>query len=397
MSSGREFSYDGIADAYAARVEDAPFNALYERPAMLDLLPPLDGLRVLDAGCGSGIYAGLLMDRGALVTGIDESAAMVEHARRRLAGRDVELRVADLRAPLPFADGSFDGIVSALVLHYLRDWAPTLAEFRRVLRPGGWLAFSTHHPAAEARYFDVERYLEVEPLEDTWDRVGTVRFYRRPVSRIVNDLADAGFAMERMVEPLPTEAFRQERPDAYRRMLRQPNFLMIRARPRPRWTMRTMRTLLLAAVLAGCGGAQPADDGAKTAGPSAAGSAARVDSACLPYTPETVTITGRLERRTYYGPPGFGEAPAVDDPRPGFYVVPDAPVCTRPGRDVNNDARRGIALVQMVLDSAGYAGARPYLETRVRATGSLSAWITGYHHAELLLAVDSIVPADGPR
>lgn len=233
MSTDAEFSYDAIAEAYAARVEDAPYNAHYERPAMLALLPPLDGLRVLDAGCGSGIYAGLLADRGAQVTGIDESRAMLEHARRRLAGRDVELRAADLRAPLPFADRSFDGIVSALVLHYLRDWAPTLAELRRVLRPDGWLAFSTHHPLAEAALFKPARYLEVELLEDEWDRVGTVRFYRRPLSRIVNDLAEAGFAIERMVEPVPTETFRQLKPEVYEQQLRTPNFLLIRARPWP--------------------------------------------------------------------------------------------------------------------------------------------------------------------
>lgn len=233
MSMDPGFSYDAIADTYAAKVTDAPYNAHYERPAMLDLLPPVDGLHVLDAGCGSGIYAELLADRGARVTGIDGSAAMLEHARRRLAAREVDLRVADLRAPLPFADGGFDGIVSALVLHYLRDWAPALAEFRRVLRPGGWLAFSTHHPAAEALLFKPARYLDVELLEDEWDGVGTVRFYRRPVHRIVNDLAEAGFAIERMVEPLPTETFRQRKPEAYEAMLRQPQFLLIRARP---WT-----------------------------------------------------------------------------------------------------------------------------------------------------------------
>lgn len=230
MSTDHEFSYDGIADAYAARVIDAPYNAHYERPAMLGLLPPVQGLHLLDAGCGSGIYAELLADRGAHVTGIDGSAGMLEHARRRLAGRGVELRVADLRAPLPFAGASFDGIVSALVLHYLRDWAPALAEFRRVLRPGGWLAFSTHHPLAEAAFFKPARYLDVELLVDEWDGVGTVRFYRRPVSRIVNDLADAGFVLERMVEPLPTEAFRALKPEAYEQMLRQPQFLLIRAR-----------------------------------------------------------------------------------------------------------------------------------------------------------------------
>lgn len=156
---------------------------------------------------------------------------------------------------------------------------------------------------------------------------------------------------------------------------------------------------VLALLLAACGGAD-AGDAASTDSAAAAASPApglRADSACLAYEPETVTITGRLERRTYHGPPGFGETPGKDEPRPGFYVVLDEPVCTRAGRDANDDARRDIGLVQMVLDSAGYARARPYLDARVRATGSLSAWTTGYHHAELLLAVDSVVPADGPR
>lgn len=231
MSTDREFSYDEIADRYAAGVDTAPYNALYERPAMLRMLPPLDGLHVLDAGCGSGLYCELLLDRGARVTGVDESAGMLAHARRRLAGRDVELHHADLREPLPFADGSFDGIVSALVMHYLRDWSATLAEFRRVLRPDGWLLFSTGHPAAEAERYKPARYGEVEARDDMIDWAGRVRFYRRPMSRIVNDLVEAGFAIERMEEAEPTDAFRDAKPEAYARILARPEFLFIRARP----------------------------------------------------------------------------------------------------------------------------------------------------------------------
>lgn len=230
MSSDREFSYDEIADRYAAGVDTAPYNALYERPAMLGMLPPVDGLRVLDAGCGSGPYCELLLDRGAHVTGVDESAGMLAHARRCLAGRNVDLHRADLRGPLPFADGSFDGIVSALVLHYLRDWSTTLAEFRRVLRPDGWLLFSTGHPAADVARYRPARYLEVEAQEDVIKWAGRVRFYRRPMSRIVNDLVEAGFVIERIEEAEPTDAFRDAKPEAYARILGQPEFLFIRAR-----------------------------------------------------------------------------------------------------------------------------------------------------------------------
>lgn len=230
------FSYDEIADAYAAAVDAAPYNAFYERPAMLALLPEIRGARVLDAGCGSGWYTEQLLERGAHVTAIDGSAAMVRHARERLAPwaqrGHVLLGVGDLARPLDFAsDGSFDGIFSALVLHYLRDWEPTLAEFRRVLAPGGWLQFSTHYPLPEATRLGTRRYQEVEPVEDDWGRVGTVRFYRRPLSAIVNALVDAGFRVERLVEPIPTEQFRAAKPESYERLLRQPEFLLFRVRP----------------------------------------------------------------------------------------------------------------------------------------------------------------------
>ena len=232
------FSNDDIADAYAAGVDSAPYNALYERPAMLDLLPPVAGRRVLDAGCASGWYAATLAGRGALVTAIDATAAMIVHARERIApswlnGEDarVELRVADLEQPLSFAaDAAFDGIVSSLVLHYLREWGPTLAEFRRILKPDGWLALSIHHPMADTIRLDPPRYLDTELVEDYWKWVGTICYYRRPLSAVFNALASARFAVEQVVEPLPTEDFRRQKPAAYEQLLKRPEFLLLRAR-----------------------------------------------------------------------------------------------------------------------------------------------------------------------
>jgi SAM-dependent methyltransferase len=189
------------------------------------------GARVLDAGCGAGWYSEQLIARGARVTSIDESAEMVRHTRTRL-GEGADVRVADLTQPLSFAEeASFDGIVSALVLHYLRDWSMALAEFRRILKPDGWLLFSTHHPAADAARIDPARYLDVEPREDVWKWAGTIRFFRRPLCQVVNPLADAGFAIQRLVEPEPGEAFRRAKPAAWERLMRQPEFLLVLARP----------------------------------------------------------------------------------------------------------------------------------------------------------------------
>ena len=139
--------YDSFAEAYSAENEASLLNAYYERPAMLALAGDVAGRRILDAGCGSGPLFAALRDRGAIVTGFDNSAGMVELARRRL-GDGADLQVADLGGPLPFQDGEFDDVIASLVLHYLEDWGPALAELRRVLKPGGRLLVSVEHPFA---------------------------------------------------------------------------------------------------------------------------------------------------------------------------------------------------------------------------------------------------------
>jgi ubiquinone/menaquinone biosynthesis C-methylase UbiE len=95
--------YDSFAEAYSAANEASLINAYYERPALLDLAGNVAGHRILDAGCGSGPLFAALRERGAVVTGLDKSAALLELARQRL-GADADLRAADLGEPLPFPD-----------------------------------------------------------------------------------------------------------------------------------------------------------------------------------------------------------------------------------------------------------------------------------------------------
>lgn len=236
MSTDNGFSYDAIADTYASKVDAAPYNALYERPAMMALLPPIEGARIFDAGCGSGWYAQQLLDRGAIVDGVDASASMVEYARRRLLkGASAEIRnrmrlqVADLAESLPFDNEMFDGVMSPLVLHYMRDWRPALREMRRILKPSGWLLFSTHHPAADAALFATTNYQATEHVVDHWDWLGDVEFYRRSLAEIVMSVIESGFTIERLVEPAPSEEFRAAKPRGYDELMRQPAFLIIRA------------------------------------------------------------------------------------------------------------------------------------------------------------------------
>lgn len=222
-------SYDAIAGKYAQSVDTRPWNAYYERPAVLSLLPPLAGAKVLDAGCGSGWYAERLLERGALVTAFDFNREFVAITQARVGDRAKVLQ-GDLTRPLDFAaDGEFDVVVCSLVLHYLQDWLPALREFQRVLKPDGVLVFSTHHPFNDWKLFNRDDYFAVELLEDEWD-IGKVRFYRRPLTVISHDLDAAGFWIERLLEPQPTEDFRRVNPEGYECLSKNPWFLVIRAR-----------------------------------------------------------------------------------------------------------------------------------------------------------------------
>src|SRR5215469_8892506 len=199
--------YDSFAEAYSAENEASLLNAYYERPAMLALAGDVAGRRILDAGCGSGPLFEALRDRGAIVTGIDKSAGMLELARRRL-GADADLQVAELGRPLPFPDDTFDDVTASLVLHYLEDWGPALAELRRVLKPSGRLIVSVNHPFAENLW---HRQARLEPdyfatynyvVEWTADgQTALLRFWSRPLHAMTDAFTAAGLRISVISEP----------------------------------------------------------------------------------------------------------------------------------------------------------------------------------------------------
>jgi ArsR family transcriptional regulator len=110
---------------------------------------------VADLGCGTGQLAEQLAARVGRVIAIDDSTAMLDAARQRLAALDnVELHAASLEH-LPLVDGSVDLAFIVLVLHHLAEPAPAVREAGRVLRPGGRLVIVDMLPHEHAEYRDL--------------------------------------------------------------------------------------------------------------------------------------------------------------------------------------------------------------------------------------------------
>jgi len=122
--------YDDTADFYDRRYEEIQ-RAKYS--IVMKNLP--DGSkRILDLGCGTGMFLKELSTRAKFVVGVDASLEMLKVAKSR--AEEVALVQADADA-LPFADGSFDAVVSVTLLQNMPDPAVTVRELVRVLRPSG--------------------------------------------------------------------------------------------------------------------------------------------------------------------------------------------------------------------------------------------------------------------
>jgi ubiquinone/menaquinone biosynthesis C-methylase UbiE len=137
--------------------------------------------RVLELGCGTGNDAARLAREGFEVVASDFSTEALDEGRRKY-GDQVEFCLADVSRPLPFADASFDAVMSNVALHMFSDSVTraAFAEVRRVLRLGGLFLFHVNaldDRQLRAQWREVERELESNYV---LEKVGqTVRFFPR--------------------------------------------------------------------------------------------------------------------------------------------------------------------------------------------------------------------------
>jgi ubiquinone/menaquinone biosynthesis C-methylase UbiE len=198
-------------------------------------LVPEPGARTLEIGCGEGRVARDLRGRGHSLVAIDAAPTLVASAAEADPGGDY--RVADA-GDLPFADGSFDLVVSYNSLMDVDDMPRAVSEAGRVLQPGGRFCVCVTHPVNDAGRFEsiepgapfLMRVYRGRRRYDEWfERRGVkIRFvsWCYPLEDYARALEDAGLLIEAFREPAADRS--SVAPHGERR-LRIPNFLMIRA------------------------------------------------------------------------------------------------------------------------------------------------------------------------
>jgi len=235
-------AYNQYGQAYheARKTTGLFYNECLEVPATLSLLPSnISGLSVLDAGCGSGLFATRLAQQGAQVVGVDLSEMMIQLARRESpAELGIRYQVGDLCAT-GLEAGTFDWVVSNYVLENVVELPKAFAEFARVLKTQGFVLLSVSHPIRATAKREVCDGRESWVLDDYF--LGGTRIsdlgHGLKVPKIKHTISDylsaafsQGFQLEQLLEPRPIARGFEVDPVLYDTANRLPQLLVLTLR-----------------------------------------------------------------------------------------------------------------------------------------------------------------------
>lgn len=226
--------YDAIADFYVTgfhSIDDSVSRAL------LDLLGPVCGLRVLDAACGHGLITRELARRGADVTGVDLSENLLKRAQYSERSEPLAIRyiLGDISAADTLEKTEFDAVTCNFGLSDIDDLDGAITSVAATLRPGGRFVFSILHPCflgdgdhisgawpTDGRYYDEGHWTARGAHSTLRSQVGA---NHRMLSTYLNTLSAHGLLVDRVAEPEPAPDW-----DRAHRADRMPVFFVARTR-----------------------------------------------------------------------------------------------------------------------------------------------------------------------
>ncbi|MHA1972284.1 MAG: class I SAM-dependent methyltransferase [Candidatus Hodarchaeales archaeon] len=192
-------------------------------PAMWRLIGDVKGKKILDAGCGNGYFCRILAQKGAIVTGVDQSDVFIKFCKQKeqdqkLGIQYYTLGLEDLSG---IEDAYFDLIVSNIVFVDVLQYKQAFEELSRVLKPSGRFIWSNLHPVfgritnvfykvpkdsprnEERRYLLIDRYFDTGGTLVSWGTMQPIWQFDRTLSEYSKALREAGFLIREIVEPKP--------------------------------------------------------------------------------------------------------------------------------------------------------------------------------------------------
>ena len=228
------------------RKEKKGYNAndLIEIPTFRSMLPNVKNKSILDLGCGYGETDKYLKELGATyVLGIDISEHMIDIANKENKIDGLEYKVMPMEE-INAIDKKFDIIISSLAFHYIKDYNKLIKDIYNLLDENGILLFSQEHPMVLAtikepyvsdskidinnkRFYLLSDYNRSGIREMLWNGEKVIK-YHRTISELINGLVDAGFIIDEIKEPTPSEEAIEKVPK-YIYQYDRPYFIFIKA------------------------------------------------------------------------------------------------------------------------------------------------------------------------